>query len=57
MPGTETQDVSREAEVARTLGVRRKFEVLGIGFDRIGIGYLGGSNGLRGFRLVGSFPF
>lgn len=57
MPGTETQDVSREAQVALTLGVRREFEVLGIGFDRIGIGYLRGSNGLRGFRLVGSFPF
>lgn len=35
----------------------RLFEVLGVGFDRIGIGYRRGSNGLRGVRLVGSFPF
>jgi hypothetical protein len=49
--------VSHEGQIALTLGVRREFEVLGIGFDRIGIGYLRGSNGLRGVRLVGSFPF
>jgi hypothetical protein len=57
MPGTETEEVSHEGQIALTLGVRREFEVLGIGFDRIGIGYLRGSNGLRGVRLVGSFPF
>lgn len=57
MPGSGTKEVSAEAEVALTLGVRRPFEVLGVGFDRVGFGYRRGSNGLRGVRLVGSFPF
>ena len=57
MPGTEREVVSREAQVALTLGVRRQLEVLGIGFDRVGIGYVRGSHGLQGVRLVGSFPF
>jgi hypothetical protein len=57
MPGSGEQEVSRELEVALTLGVRRPLEILGVGFDRIGLGYRRGSNGLRGLRLVGSFPF
>jgi hypothetical protein len=44
-------------EIALTLGVRRPLEVLGIGFDRVGLGYRRGSEGLRGIRLVGAFPF
>lgn len=57
LPASGTKEISYEAEVALTLGVRRSFEVLGVGFDRVGIGYRRGSNGLRGVRLVGSFPF
>ena len=57
MPGSGTEKVSSEVEVGLTLSVRRPFEVLGIGFDRIGIAYRRGSNDLRGVRLVGAFPF
>jgi hypothetical protein len=57
MPGSPREEVSHEVEVALTLGARRPFEVLGIGFDRFGLGYRWGSDGLRGVRLVGSFPF
>ena len=57
LPASGTKEVSSELEVALTIGVRRPFEVLGVGFDRIGLGYRRGSNGLRGVRLVGSFPF
>jgi hypothetical protein len=57
LPASGTKEVSSELEVALTLGVRRPFEVLGVGFDRIGLGYRRGSDGLRGVRLVGSFPF
>jgi hypothetical protein len=57
IPGSPREEVSHEVEVALTLGARRPFEVLGIGFDRFGLGYRWGSDGLRGVRLVGSFPF
>jgi hypothetical protein len=57
MPGSAAQEVSQEMEIALTLGVRRPLEVLGIGFDRVGLGYRRGSEGLRGIRLVGAFPF
>jgi hypothetical protein len=57
MPGSGVKEVSQEVEVALTLGVRRPIEVLGVAFDRIGLGYRWGSDGLRGVRLVGSFPF
>ena len=57
MPKSGVKEVSQEMEVALTLGVRRPIEVLGVSFDRIGLGYRWGSNGLRGARLVGSFPF
>ena len=57
MPGSPREEVSHEVELALTLGARRPFEVLGIGFDRFGLGYRWGSDGLRGVRLVGSFPF
>jgi hypothetical protein len=57
MPGSGVQEVSKELEAALTLGVRRPLEILGVSFDRIGLGYRRGSNGLRGLRLVGSFPF
>ena len=57
MPGSGVKEVSKELEVALTLGVRRPLELWGVSFDRIGLGYRSGSNGLRGVRLVGSFPF
>ena len=57
LPGTPTQDVSNEVEVALTLGVRKPVDFLGVSFDRIGLGYRQGSDGLKGVRLVASFPF
>ena len=57
LPGSATQDISNEVEVALTLGVRKPVEFLGAPFDRIGLGYRQGSDGLKGVRLVASFPF
>jgi hypothetical protein len=57
LPSTGTRQVSREAELGIALGVGRPFEVLGVSFDRIGLAYRAGDNGLRGVRLVASFPF
>ena len=44
-------------ELALTLRTRKPFELLGVPFDRIGLGYRQGSDGLKGVRLVASFPF
>lgn len=57
LPKSGAKEVSQEVEVALTLGVRRPLEIWGVGFDRMGLGYRWGSNGLRGVKLVGSFPF
>jgi hypothetical protein len=57
LPKSGVKEVSQEMEVALTLNVRRPLEILGVGFDRMGLGYRWGSNGLRGVKLVGSFPF
>jgi len=57
LPGSPTEDVSNEVELAVTLGVRKPIEFLGASFDRIGLGYRQGSDGLKGVRLVASFPF
>jgi hypothetical protein len=57
LPKSGVREVSHEGEVALTLGVRRPIEVLGVAFDRIGLGYRWGTGGLRGVRLVASFPF
>ena len=57
MPGSGAQKVSNEIEVALTLGVRKPVEILGASFDRVGLGYRQGSDGLKGVRIVGSFPF
>lgn len=56
-PGSPTDDVSHEVEFALTLRTRKPFELLGVPFDRIGLGYRQGSDGLKGVRLVASFPF
>jgi len=57
LPGSPTEDVSNEVELAFTLGVRKPIEFLGASFDRIGLGYRQGSDGLKGIRIVASFPF
>jgi len=57
LPSTGTMQVSRELELGVALGVQRPFEVLGVTFDRIGLAYRAGDNGLRGVRVVASFPF
>jgi hypothetical protein len=56
-PGSPTDDVSHEVEIALTLRVHKPEEILGVSFDRIGLGYRQGSDGLKGVRLVASFPF
>jgi hypothetical protein len=35
----------------------QSFEFMGATFDRVGLGFRRGSDGLKGLRLVGSFPF
>lgn len=57
LPGSAEKQVLAEAEVAVTLGVRKPVEFLGASFDRVGLGFRKGSDGLKGIRLVGSFPF
>lgn len=57
LPSTGTRQVSREAELGVALGFWRPFEAFGVSFDRIGLAYRAGDNGLRGVRLVASFPF
>ena len=56
-PGSPMDDVSHEIEVALTLRARKPYQILGVSFDRIGLGYRQGSDGLKGVRLVASFPF
>ena len=57
LPGSAEKEVLAEAEVAVTLGVRKPIEFYGVSFDRVGLGFRKGSDGLKGIRLVGSFPF
>jgi len=57
LPNSADRKVSAEMEFAVTLGVRKPTEFLGMGIDRVGLGFRRGSNGLKGLRLVGSFPF
>ena len=57
IPAVIQDDVSNEVEVALTLRARKPYQILGVSFDRIGLGYRQGSDGLKGVRLVASFPF
>jgi len=57
LPSSPEKQVLGEAEIALTLGVRKSFEFMGASFDRVGLGFRRGSDGLKGLRLVGSFPF
>jgi hypothetical protein len=57
LPGSAEKQVLGEAEVAMTLGMRKPVDFLGMSFDRVGLGFRRGSDGLKGVRLVGSFPF
>lgn len=56
-PGSPEEEVSNEVELALTFRVYKPIELLGVSFDRIGLGYRQGSDGLKGVRLVASFPF
>lgn len=56
-PGSPEEEVSNEVELAFTFRVHKPIELLGVSFDRIGLGYRQGSDGLKGVRLVASFPF
>lgn len=57
LPSTGTRQVNYELEVGVAIGTWQPFDVLGVSFDRIGLAYRAGDNGLRGVRLVASFPF
>ncbi len=57
LPDSPDKKVMAEMEIAFTLGVRKPVEFLGASFDRVGIGFRRGSDGMKGLRLVGSFPF
>jgi len=57
LPDSAEKKVSAEMEIAFTLGVRKPVEFLGVSIDRVGLGFRRGSDGLKGLRLVGSFPF
>jgi len=46
-----------DLEAGMSLRLRPALKVLGGSLDRIGISYVAGSNGLRGYRLVTEFPF
>lgn len=50
-------EVQGEYEVGVTLGLRPMAKILGMSFDRIGLGYVVTSSDLRGIRLVTDFPF
>ena len=52
----DTDKVRNDVTVALALGGRPSFEVLGVEFDRIGIGYKRG-DGIRAITLVTEFPF
>ena len=56
-PGSPEDEVSNEVELALTFRAHKPVELLGVSFDRIGLGYRQGSDGLKGVRLVASFPF
>ena len=56
-PGSPEEEVSNEVELALTFRAYKPIEFLGVSFDRTGLGYRQGSDGLKGVRLVASFPF
>lgn len=57
LPGYDEKRVLAETEIALTLGISKPVDFFGVGFDRIGLGYRRGTDGLKGIRLVASFPF
>ena len=52
----DSDDVRSEVTVALALGGKPDFELLGMTFDRIGLGYKRG-DGIRAITLVTEFPF
>lgn len=50
-------EIHGEYELGVTFGLRPAVKTLGMSFDRIGLGYVVASNGLRGIRLTTEFPF
>jgi len=56
-PGSPEAEVSNEIEIGFTFRVHKPIELLGVSFDRLGLAYRQGSDGLKGVRLVASFPF
>ena len=52
----EHDDVSREFTVGLSVGTLRDFDILGVEFERVGIGYRFGPD-IRAVTLIGNFPF
>ena len=50
-------EIHGELAAGVTLGLRPALNILGTTWDRVGLSYVRGSNGLRGIRLVTDFPF
>lgn len=57
LPGFGYTEIHSEYELGLTFGLRPAVKILGVPFDRIGLGYVAASDGLRGIRLVTKFPF
>jgi hypothetical protein len=57
LPEQGYADIQKEQELGLTFGLRPGITFLDTTFDRIGLGYVVSSNGLRGIRLVTSFEF
>jgi hypothetical protein len=51
------REVHQEYEIALTFGLRPAVELFGTRFDRFGLSYVVGNDGLHGVRLVTDFPF
>jgi hypothetical protein len=51
------REIQQEYEAALTFGVRPAIRLFGKTFDRIGLSYVVGNDGLHGVRLVTEFPF
>ena len=56
IPEESLEEIDRVFTVGISVGAARDFEVLGIGFDRVGLGYRFGP-GVRALTLFTDFPF
>ncbi len=57
LPEVGYTTIHGDLEAGLSLRLRPALKILGGAWDRVGISYVAGSNGLRGYRLVTEFPF